>query len=238
MLLYAHRGASGYAPENTMEAFELAIQIGCDGMETDIHLTKDNILVLMHDEKIDRTTNGKGYIKDYTYHELLKFDANNRFKEYKNCKIPTLEQLLLLAKKTHTFLNLEIKTDHIFYPDIEQKIVDLVKTYDMEELVWYSSFNHYSVMKIKEITPKAPVSLLYEGELFQPWQYALSLGVQGLHPNVPNLHLDNYVAMCHLHNLVVNVWTVNEKADMLLANKCGVDGIFTNYLDKAKQVIK
>lgn len=237
MKIYGHRGASGQAPENTMESFMLAHKLGCDGMETDIHQTKDGILVLMHDEKIDRTTTGKGYIKDYTYQELLRFNANYGNIAYSDCKIPTLEQLLVFAKNENIFLHLEIKTDHIFYPEIEEKIVAMVKLHAMDKQVVYSSFNHYSILKVKELDPNAKVSFLYEGQLYQPWQYAKTYNIDGLHPNVPNMMIENYVAMCHLHDLEVNVWTVNHEEEIKQAMALGVDGIFTNDITKAKKIL-
>lgn len=238
MKVYAHRGASGYAPENTMEAFKLAIDLKSDGIETDIHQTKDGVLVLMHDERIDRTTNGKGYIKDYTYQELLKFNANYKNKKYSFCKIPTLEELLRVVKDTTIILNLEIKTDIIFYQEIEEKIVKLVQQYHLQDRVLYSSFNHYSIMKVKQFQKNAKVSLLYEGQLYQPWKYAEGLKVYGLHPSLPNLAIENYVDMCHLYGLSVNVWTINKNEDMKKALSLKVDGIFTNYPDIALQIIK
>lgn len=238
MKVYAHRGASGYAPENTLEAFILALELNSDGIETDIHQTKDGVLVLMHDERIDRTTNGKGYIKEYTYQELLKFNANNKNKKYSFCKIPTLEELFVLVKDKDILLNLEIKTDVIFYQGIEDKIVHLVQEYQLQDRVLYSSFNHYSMMKIKQLQKDAKVSLLYEGQLYQPWKYAEQLEVYGIHPNLPNLAIENYVEMCHLYNKVVNVWTVNTKEDIKKAVSMQVDGIFTNYPDIALQLQK
>lgn len=238
MKIYAHRGASGYAPENTIEAFRLAILQKADGIETDVHQTKDGVLVLMHDERIDRTTNGKGYIKDYTYKELVTYNANNGDPKYPVCKIPTLEQLLLLIKEHAILLNIEIKTDIIFYPEIEQKVVAMVHKYQVEKQVLYSSFNHYSMMKVKQYDKEAKVSLLYEGELYQPWKYASHLEAYGIHPSVPNLAIDNYVEMAHLYDLVVNVWTVNKKEDMKKMKALQVDGIFTNYPDVALQMLK
>ena len=112
MIKLAHRGYSEKYPENTMIAFVEAIEGNFDGIETDVHLTKDNRLVLIHDEKINRTSNGKGYVKDLTYDELCKYNFNYHFKEYKE-KIPLLEELLDYCKNRETILNLEIKTNKI-----------------------------------------------------------------------------------------------------------------------------
>lgn len=232
MLVYAHRGASGYAPENTLDAFKLAIEMQVDGIETDVHLTKDNIAVLIHDETIDRTCNGKGFIKDYTYQELCSFYANNKMDGFE-ARIPTLEQLLQLIQGTNLELQLEIKTDHIFYPGIEQIVYDLIKEYQLEKQVYYSSFNHYSMMKMKEIDSNNKIAFLYDGILHEAYRYVSSYPTYAIHPQFCNLQIDNYVTDCHYHHLKVNVWTVNEKMMMKQMMELGVDGIFTNYPDIA-----
>ena len=228
MKVWGHRGASGFAPENTMEAFRLAVEMGADGIETDVHLSKDGVLVLMHDEKIDRTTNGTGYIKDYTYEELAKFNANYHKEGYDFCRIPTLNELLQLSKDTGVLLNIEIKTDAILYENIEDKVLALVKEYGIEDQVMYSSFNHYSLMKMKSINPSIKVGLLYMCGLYQPWNYANSVHADALHPYYPACILDDYVKNSHLHNVMVNAWTVNDEKTMRWFKKQGVDGIITD----------
>lgn len=228
MKVWGHRGASAYAPENTMEAFKICVEQGADGIETDVHLTKDGVCVLMHDEKLDRTCNQQGYIKDYTYEQLQAVNANYGSSEYAFCHIPSLEQLLQLAKETGIFLNLEIKTDVILYEGIEKKIADLVAQYGLENQVMYSSFNHYSLMKMKEIVPDAKIGLLYMEALYQPWFYTLSLKADALHPYYPACILDDYIANSHQHGICVHPWTVNKKEDMLWLKAQGVDAIITN----------
>ena len=178
MKVYAHRGASAFAPENTMEAFKLAVEMNADGIETDVHMTKDGVLVLMHDEKIDRTTDGTGWIKDYTYEELSKYNANYKKEGYEFCHIPKLSELCQLAKDTGILLNIEVKTDMVWYTDIEQAILDMVKEYGIEDQVMYSSFNHYSLRKLKDLKPEAPIGLLYMEGLYKIWNYAVEFGGQ------------------------------------------------------------
>ena len=108
--VWAHRGASGYAPENTLDAFRKAVEMGADGIELDVQMTKDGELVVIHDETIDRVSNGKGWVKDYTYEELKKFNFNKTHLEYTKEEIPTLEQVYLLIKPTNLTINVEIKT--------------------------------------------------------------------------------------------------------------------------------
>ena len=122
--VWAHRGASGYAPENTLDAFRKAVEMGADGIELDVQMTKDGELVVIHDETIDRVSNGKGWVKDYTYEELKKFNFNKTHQEYTKEEIPTLEQVYLLIKPTNLTINVEIKTGIVFYPGIEERVLE------------------------------------------------------------------------------------------------------------------
>lgn len=228
MKVWAHRGASAFAPENTMEAFKLAVEMNADGIETDVHLSKDNVLILMHDEKLDRTTNGTGYIKDYTYEELKQFNANYNKEGYEFCHIPTLNELLQLCKDTGILLNIEVKTDMIWYDEIERRIVELVKEYGVEDKVIYSSFNHYSLKKLKEVDPNAKVGLLYMEGLYKIWNYAVDFEAYALHPVFLACFLDNYVSNCHKHNIAVNAWTVNKMEHMIWFKQQNADGIITD----------
>lgn len=236
--IIAHRGASGYAPENTMEAFELAVKQKADGIEIDVHLSKDNQVIIMHDETINRTTNGHGYIKDYTFEELQSFNANNDMADFTFCHIPRLEELLELIKESNTLLNIELKTDQIHYKNIEEIVLELVKQYKVEHLVFYSSFNHYSMTKIKELDSNAKIGLLYFEGLYQPWNYALLAKADALHPFHQNLKIPNYIAECHRNNIKVNVWTVNDVLDMQKYIAMDVDGIITNFPDIALNLLE
>lgn len=228
MQVWGHRGASAYAPENTMEAFRLAWQQGADGIETDVHLTADGVCVLMHDETLNRTTDHHGYLKDYTWEALQQVNANNQMENYSFCAIPSLEDLLKFAKETGIYLNLELKTDVFLYEGIEEKVVNLVALYGLEKQVIYSSFNHYSLMTLKKIAPQAKIGLLYMEALYQPWLYAESLGADALHPYYPACSLDHYIANAKKHHIRVHPWTVNDKATMLALKKEGVDALITN----------
>ena len=108
--IFAHRGASGYAPENTLEAFRLAMEQGADGIELDVHLTKDGEVVVIHDETLDRTSNGQGKVRDYTLEELKKFSFHNHIEKYKGVQIPTLKEVLDLVKNSSMKVNIELKT--------------------------------------------------------------------------------------------------------------------------------
>ena len=144
--VFAHRGASGYAPENTLEAFALAIRQGADGIELDVQLSSDGIPVVIHDETIDRVTDKTGYVKDYTLQELKELTVlKDRFPAYNQSKIPTLKEVLEAVKPSGIQVNIELKTGIYWYPDIEKKVAEIVEETGMKDRIVYSSFNHYSV---------------------------------------------------------------------------------------------
>lgn len=236
-LVWAHRGASGYAPENTLAAFQKAVDLDADGVELDIQLTKDDQIVVIHDETIDRTSDGKGWVKDYTLEELRAFNYNRIKPEYKHADIPTMREVFELLKPTGLFINIEIKTGVVFYEKIEEKILALTKEMGMEDRVCYSSFNHYTVTRIHELKPDAEVGFLYaDGPIDMP-SYGVKHGVNALHPALYNLQYDGFVKECKEKGLKLNVWTVNERPYMEMCCQYGVDAIITNYPDIAKEVV-
>lgn len=230
MEIWAHRGASAYAPENTLEAFQLAIEMGADGIELDVQLTKDGEVVVIHDETIDRVCDGKGYVKDYTLSELKEKKANKLHPEYENAVIPTLEEVLALLQGRNITLNIELKTGVFFYPEIERKTISLVKQYDMQNRVWYSSFNHYSVMTVKQLAPDSKTGLLYIDGIYKPEDYAAGMGVEALHPYIGNLQYP-FMESAKDKGIRVHVWTVEEKRDIKKCQMADVDAVITNRPD-------
>lgn len=231
-VIYAHRGASGYAPENTLEAFRLAMDMGADGFELDVHLSRDGELIVMHDETVDRTTNGTGRIMDMTVSELKALDACNGMEKYKGVKVPTLAEVFSLIQGTKLLINCELKTDNIQYPGIEEKCLKLAEKMGVENRLLYSSFNHYSLMKLKALNPNAPTGALYSNAIYQPWDYVRPLGIENIHPHWGNLYLPGLIEGCLNAGVGINPWTVNEETVMKLCIRHGI-GIITNYPDKA-----
>ncbi len=236
--IWAHRGASGYAPENTLEAFKLAAEMHADGVELDVQLTKDKELVVIHDEKIDRTSNKKGFVKDYTLSELKSFNFNNGSEKYPNTKIPTLKEVYELLKPYNMKINVELKTGIFFYDGIEEKVLNLADKMGMKNRIIYSSFNHYSVMKIKKIDKNAETGLLYCDGWINIVQYAQNLQVNALHPAVYNVQYDNLIEKCKKHKIKLHVWTVNNEKEMKYFSEKKVDAVITNYPDIAVKIIK
>ena len=124
-LIWAHRGASGYAPENTLESFQKAIDLGADGIELDVQLTKDDQIVVIHDEILGRTCEGTGWVKDYTLEELRRFNYNKTFPQVAHADIPTLREVYELMKPSGLTINVELKTGIVFYEELERKVIEL-----------------------------------------------------------------------------------------------------------------
>ncbi|MGO4108341.1 glycerophosphodiester phosphodiesterase [Paenibacillus sp. YAF4_2] len=234
---YAHRGASGSYPENTMIAFEQGIALGATGIETDVQMTKDGKLVLIHDEKLKRTTGVNKLVADVQSEELLRLDAGSWFSPaFKDERIPTLEQLLTLAKRTQTFVNIELKNGIVQYPGLEQKVIDTVRAFGMSDQVILSSFNHYSLIECKRLAPDIPTGILYMEGLYRPWKYALSMGATALHASHYAV-LPDWVAEAAQQGVIYNVFTVNEPAEMIRLIQAGVAGIITDYPDRLTAVL-
>ena len=231
-IVLGHRGASGYAPENTLEAFKLAMDMGADGFELDVHLSKDGELVVIHDETVDRTTDGTGFVGEMTLAELKALDASNHKEAYQGAKIPTLAEVYDLIRDTNHIVNVEIKTDNIFYPQLEEKVLALEKEKGMEGRIVYSSFNHYTVKKIRALAPDAQIGMLFGDVLVEPYDYCKSVGANLLHPSKANLNVPGFAEKAKEAGLGMNVWTVNEVEYMEKCLACGA-GIVTNYPDIA-----
>ncbi len=237
-LIWAHRGASAYAPENTLHAFQKAIDMHADGVELDIQLTKDNRIVVIHDEWIDRTSNGTGWVKDLTLAELRQFNYNVTHPEYEHADIPTMEEVLDLFRPTDLTIDIELKTGVVFYDHLEERILDLVKAKGMEDRVNYSSFNHYTCKRIKELKPDAEVGFLYmDGPIGMP-QYAKMHGMDAVNPWIPNLQYPHFAEDCAKEGLKINVWTVDEEEHIIACIKAGANSIITNRPDTTRRTVE
>ncbi len=233
--IFAHRGYSGKYPENTMIAFKKALECGVDGIELDVQLTKDGEVVIIHDETIDRTTTGKGFVVDYTYEELEKFDASFKFKDLGFNKIPTLREYFQLVKDYDIVTNVELKTGINEYLGIEEKVWELIKEYNLEKKVIISSFNHFSVMRMKKIAPQLKYGFLSEDWIIDAGKYTHSHGVQCYHPRFNNL-VPDVIKELKKYNLEINTWTVNLEEDMRYLYSNNIDVIITNYPELAQEI--
>lgn len=234
--IWAHRGACGYAPENTLEAFQLAVDMKADGVELDVQLTKDKELVVIHDETIDRVSNGSGWVKDYTLKELKYFNYNKMHPEYKFVEIPTLEEVYDLLKDTGLYINVELKTGIVFYEGIEEKVLELTDKMSMQDKILYSSFNHYSVIRIRKLKSDVKVGLLYTDGFINVPEYAKRMGVNAIHPSFNNLKYPGLIESCKTNGLQINVWNVRDN-DIKYCCEKNIDAIITNYPDRTRKII-
>lgn len=240
MKIFGHRGFSGEYPENTMLAFRKAVEAGADGIELDVQLTKDLVPVIIHDERIDRTSNGNGLVKDYTYHELAKLNFNYREKygdKFSFEKIPTLEEYLdwMTEDATEIVTNIELKNSVYYYGGMEKFVIDMIERRDLEDRIILSSFNNASVMKCKESNAFIKGGFLVEGCVENAGVYAREMGVDYYHPSMDFL-TEEHVLNCMQNGIGVNVWTVNEEEDLRKMKKWGVITSITNYPDRGRKI--
>lgn len=236
--VWGHRGAKGYYPENTLVSFEGAIKQKADGIELDVHLSKDGYIVVCHDETLNRTTNGKGFIKNYNLYELKQLDAGSWFdKKYKGEKLPLLDEVLELIKCTNMDLNIEIKAGSIFYPGIEEKVIKLVDKYGLKEQVIISSFDYYSLSKIKDIDPTVKTGALYMEALYKPSDYINMSKADALHPNYLILN-DEILDEIKKLNIDINTYTVNVADHAKKLKNKYINAIITDYPDIIKEALE
>lgn len=242
MKIIAHRGASGYYPENTLLAFKKALEIGVDGIELDVHKSKDGELIVIHDEDVQRTFSGKGQVLDKTLKELKEYKCRNfEFKNNIECTIPTLREVIELIKDENILINIEAKTDVIHY-DLENDIINLVEEYDLKDKILISSFNHKSISKLKNIDNSIDYgALYYSKEDYNPEENIVDHGKKiGLYSiNVSNSLVNKeIVEQAHRENMKVLVYTVNSPIEMKKMIEYNVDGVFTDYPELMKEILE
>ena len=236
----AHRGASAYAPENTMEAFELAVMLGADSIELDVHMTKDGELVVAHDPEVSRVSNGRGFIRDMTLSQLKRLRFNRSHPEFVNATIPTLAEVYWLIKPTSLTINTELKNGPLPYDRMEEKCIKLADDLGMKDRVLYSSFSYATLMRLKKIDPEVKAGLLRlplnllptDKKPIDPWELAHVLGIDAIHPHFSELRLPGALKKAHDLGMRVNVWTTNDEADILESLERGADALIGDYPDR------
>ena len=231
----AHRGASKAAPENTLPAFEAAIESGADYIELDVQLTKDGELVVFHDENIKRTTDGAGVLTDMTYDELMKYSAGSWFSEdgqYDDVKIPKLTEVLDLVGHD-ILLNIEIKS-HGDVAATAERVVELVEEYDIGSSCYITSFSYQALKKVKELQPKIKTALIANiapSTVYSQMKYIDAVSMNYLFFN------SSVVNYAHHSGKKVFVWTVDRSGEMKKMMALGVDNIITNRPEKCLEVV-
>ncbi len=251
VIVLAHRGFRGAYPENTMPAFQKAAELGVDGLETDIHQTKDGVLVVCHDETVDRTTNGSGLIKEMTLAELQRLDAGYRWtadngRTYphrgQGITIPTLEELFTAFPQF--WINVDIKQSS---PPIVTPFVAMIRQFNMADKMMVGSFDTETVRQFRQQCPEVAaaasepearrlviLSKLGLGRFYRGQAQAMQLPEWNgrLHIITPR-----FVKDAHQAGTAVHVWTVNETADMQRLIRIGVDGIITDFPNKMLKLL-
>lgn len=239
MKIFAHRGASDGAPENTLPAIKKAIAEQADAIEIDVQLTADGKVVVFHDEWLNRTTNGKGFICDTSFTQLRRLDAGAWFnKRFKGTRVPLLEEVLAVIKDTNVELNIELKNNLIPYPQLEEKVIKQVKKYQLDQRVIISSFRRDSLETCKRLAPHIRRGFLCWSNLSallsqHEWRY---LELYSVHPHLSLV--DDQIKQLQRQNVKIYPYVVKRKADLEYCLFYGVDGFFTGAPQQARKFIK
>jgi glycerophosphoryl diester phosphodiesterase len=217
--IYAHRGASAHAPENTIKAFQLALDHGADGVELDVTLSKDGEIVVIHDDNVDRTTDGSGAVTSMTLAELQALDAGE------GEKIPTLNEVFeRFGKKL--LINIELKNMRGFSSLLPDKVAALIQAYGLVDFVLISSFNPFYLQRFRRLCPEASLGILTLPKMANLWFWRF-FQHDALHPYYKDVD-QTLVDKTHRYNRQVNTWTVDNAGEIQRLAGLQVDGIITN----------
>jgi len=234
-LVIAHRGANLEAPENTMPAFQIALDHGVHGFENDVHITADGVLVIIHDDTIDRTSNGSGLVCEMTYDQLMQYDYGSWFSpEFAGTKIPTLREFFTLCSDL-PLINVEIKAEPNGSKSAAPAVVKLAKEMGVFDQLLISSFDMDMLRACLAEDPATRVAFLYafeDEDLCEeidncPATFAKKHGLAALHPFI-TLCNEDYVAACNAANIMVNPWTVNQEHAITALRNWGATAVITD----------
>jgi len=232
----AHRGASGHAPENTLAAYERAVELGAGFIETDLHLTRDARFVAIHDSTLERTTNGRGNVHDFTLGELRKLDAGMWFdRQFMGQPIPTLEEILAFAAKHDVIFYLEVKYDAAW--GMHHSLVGALQKSQSAARTIVISFDESTLSALRQVDSTMMMGLLVEEPRQDYAKAAIELGVRQLCPRA-SLVTPELVEQAHRLDLQVATWTVDDAEAMRRMAAAGVDGIMTNFPDRLQAVLE
>lgn len=236
MLVIAHRGASGHAPENTMAAFRRAVALGATFIETDLQLSRDAHFVAVHDETVNRTTDGRGSVHDLTLAELRELDAGSWFgSEFSGERIPTLEEILQFSKKNDVVFYLEMKPSGAWGG--EHAVVAALRESGEIPRAVVISFDPSMVLNVHTIDPTVMTGLLCDGQLEKPVEKALEIGARQLAVR-GDLVTPALLEQARKKDLQVVCWTINHAAHMRLLIEAGVHGIMSDYPERVVAALK
>jgi glycerophosphoryl diester phosphodiesterase len=234
--IIAHRGAAGHAPENTLASFERAVELGAGFIETDLHLTRDGQFVAIHDATLDRTTNGRGTVREFTLAELRKVDAGLWYdRSYMGQRIPTLGEVLDFARKHDVVFYLEVKYDAAW--GMHHALVAALKEAQSAARTIVISFDPRTIAAIRRLDASLMVGLLMKDPKVDAVRAALDVGARQLCPKT-TIVTPELVEQAHRAGLQVVTWTANQVEEMHLMIAAGVDGIMTDFPDRLRVVLE
>ncbi|KIL45931.1 glycerophosphodiester phosphodiesterase [Jeotgalibacillus campisalis] len=234
--IFAHRGASGLYPENTMKAFKEAEKTGCDGIELDVQRTKDGHLVVIHDETVNRTTNGTGMVGSLTLKQIRALDASyNKKKWFTHNKVPTLEEVLEWLQGNSLLCNIELKNDKVAYEGMEEDVLQKVAGYNLDHRIIYSSFNHQSIIRLRELDENATIAPIYSKKGVNPSLLAASTSANAIHANY-RVMTPALMNACQRMNIPVRLYTLNDQGKLIKWMQAGLQGIITDFPDRAMKI--
>ncbi len=237
MEIWAHRGASAIFPENTMLAFVEAWRSGADAIELDVQRTRDGELVVIHDETLNRTTNGRGYVYSSSYSWIKTLDAGEKIHpRFRGEKVPTLREVLDFIQSTGMRLNIEIKNEQVNYPGIEMQVIRTVEQFKLVDRVVISSFNHQTVQLVKNASPQLETALLTGAFTHFSPSYAHQIGMNAIHPAKRTVN-PVYMQEALLYQIKVRPYTVNEPNLIRVFRALGVDAVITDHPKMARKII-
>ena len=238
----AHRGSNKVAPQNTLPAFQRAIDEGTDGFETDVHVTKDGKLVICHNYTVDATSDGRGAITDYTLGELKKMDFGSYFSaDFRGTPPPSVDEFLDLVSQTDSeLINIELKSPKADETGIEAKTVAAIRAHGLIDRCLISSFDRHILKTVKEMEPRLRTGFLYPTIQYtvsrfvvNPFFIVKRIHADFIHPMYPVVN-PLLVKTAHKLGVGVNVWTVDDEKTVRRLIDCGVDGIITDVPGKVK----
>ncbi len=231
-----HRGAMGHAPENTMASFRKGAELGAPLLELDIHLSADGRLVVIHDDTVDRTTDGTGSVGDLTAERIGRLDAGSwHGPEFAGERVPMLDEVLDWARG-RVGLVIELKLGPVWYPGIEEVLVSTLRQHQATAEVLVISFDHVAVQRVKQLDPAVKTAIMYGGRPLDPVGMARAAGADAVRPGHHTLTAEDVVA-CQTAGLAVIPWTVNDEASMRRVVSLGVDGMSSNYPELLSRVL-
>jgi len=226
--LFAHRGVSAHYPENTKAAFYAASKLPIAGIELDVHVTADGEVVVIHDETIDRTSNGSGYVKDLTLQQLRSYDYGSWFAdEYNGESIPTLGEVLEIFVATHHRINIELKTDIFPYEGIEALVLKEIAKHQITERVIISSFNHESLQTVSQMAPYIETAALFAEVLVDFTTYTASIPADAIHVSLLTAFRKS-IGVALEQQAMIRVYTVNDPEYAKQLKQLGIQAVFTD----------